>query len=284
MLQKDQICSILFKVCILSIVCVFMLCDDRKGFFIMQDMQTKQNEEVSVDLWRLAKILLHHAWIIGIVAVIAGVLSYATSAMFITPTYRAYFTAYVNNRNQAEGVGSTSTGDLNASIGLAQLYSEIITSRSVLTESADMCGIQMPFGKISKMVTTETSKTSALITVFVEAEDPVQATELAAAIAEVAPGHVAEVVDGSNMKIVDPPIQPENKYSPSNGRNAILGALIGMLLTIVVVVVMELVNDKVQNGTDLESRYQLAVIGNIPDLEDAMKNRDKYAYAKGGRG
>lgn len=250
----------------------------------MQDIQNKQNEEVTIDLWRLAKIILNHVWIIAIVAMIAGILAYAASAMLITPTYRAYFTAYVNNRNQVEGVGSTSTGDLNASIGLAQLYSEIITSRSVLTESAEMCGIQMSFGKVSKMVTTQTSKTSALITVYVEAEDPVQATELASAIAEVAPVHVAEVVDGSNMKIVDPPIQPESKYSPSNGRNAILGALIGMLLSAGVFIVVEMVNDKVQNGADLESRYQLAVVGNIPDLEDAMKNRDKYAYANGGRG
>lgn len=250
----------------------------------MQDMQAKQNEEVTIDLWRLAKVLWSHIWTIIIVMMVVGILAYAASAMFITPTYRSYFTAYVNNRNNIEGVGSTTSADLNASIGLAKLYSEIITSRSVLTESAQKCGMQISFGQLSQMVTTETSSASALIKVYVETTDPVQATELAAAIAEVAPNHVSEVVDGSTMKIVDPPIQPQSKFSPNNGKNAVLGALIGMVLAAGFIIVMELVNDKVQGASDLENRYPLPVIGNIPDLEEAMKNRDKYAYAKGGRG
>ena len=250
----------------------------------MQDMQTKQNEEVTIDLLRLAKVVWSHVWMIVIVVMVVGILAYAASAMFITPTYRSYFTAYVNNRNQVEGVGSTTTADLNASISLAKLYSEIITSRSVLTESAQKCGMQISYGELLEMVTTNTSSSSALITVYVEATDPVQATELAAAIADKAPEHVSRVVDGSTMQIVDSPIQPEGKYSPNNGKNAVLGALIGMVLAVGIIIVTELVNDKVQGAADLENRYPLAVIGNIPDLEEAMKNRDKYAYAKGGRG
>ena len=250
----------------------------------MQDMQTKQNEEISIDLWRLAKVIWSKAWFVIIVVMIAGILAYAASAMFITPTYRSYFTAYVNNRNQVEGVGSTTTADLNASIGLAKLYSEIITSRSVLTEAAQNCGMQITFKELSEMVKTETYTTSALITVYVETTDPVQATELAAAIAEAAPVKVSEVVDGSTMNIVDSPILPEGKYSPNNSRNAVLGALIGMVLSVAVIVIMELFNDKVLSSADLENRYTLPVIGNIPNLDDAQKKRDKYAYAKGGRG
>lgn len=250
----------------------------------MQDMQAKQNEEVTIDLWRLAKVVWSHVWMIVIVVMVMGILAYAASAMFITPTYRSYFTAYVNNRNTGEGVNSTTSADLTASIGLAKLYSEIITSRSVLTESAQSCGMQISYGQLAQMVKTETSSTSALITVYVETTDPVQATELAAAIAEIAPKHVSDVVDGSTMKIVDSPIQPEGKFSPNNAKNAVLGALIGMVLAVGIIVVVELVNDKVQSASDLESRYPLPVIGNIPDLEEAMKNRDKYAYAKGGRG
>ncbi len=250
----------------------------------MQDLQAKQNEEITIDLWRLAKAVWSRIWMIVIVVMVFGILAYAASAMFITPTYRSSFTAYVNNKKVVEGVGSTTSSDLSASISLAKLYSEIITSRSVLTESAQKCGMKLTFNQLSQMVKTETSSTSALITVYVEAADPVQAKELAAAIAHTAPTKVTDVVDGSTMKIVDDPIQPESKFSPNNGRNAVLGALIGMVLAVGFVVVMELVNDKVQGASDLESRYQLAVIGNIPDLEEAMKNRDKYAYAKGGRG
>lgn len=250
----------------------------------MQDMQAKQNEEVTIDLWRLAKAVWRRAWLIVIVVIVFGILSYAASAMFITPTYRSSFTAYVNNRKITAAGGSTTSSDLNASISLAKLYSEIITSRSVLTESAQSCGMQISYDRLSQMVKTETSTTSALITVYVETTDPVQATELAAAIAYIAPNYMSNVVEGSDMKIVDNPVQPENKFSPNNGKNAVLGALIAMVLAVGIIVVIELVDDKVKSASDLENRYQMVVIGNIPDLEEAMKNRDKYAYAKGGRG
>jgi len=57
-----------------------------------------------------------------------------------------------------------------------------------------------------------------------------------------------------------------------------------LLLILITIIVMELINDKVLSGEDLEARYQIPVIGGIPDMLQAEKSRDKYGYKKGGYG
>lgn len=251
----------------------------------MQERKNTHNGETSIDLGRLVKALWKKKWFLVSVTVIFGLVAYIYSAAFITPTYRTSFTAYVNNRVATEGSASTTTSDLNASIGLTYLYGEIITSRSVLTDAAQQCGINADYEELSKMVSVSIADSAALIEVYVVSTDPVQATRFAAAIAETAPEHVARVVEGSSMRIVDSPVEPTGKYAPSNSKNAILGAVIGFVAVAACIIIMELVNDKVLGSEDLESRYQIPVIGSIPDLEQAEKTRGRYGYYKqGGKG
>ena len=85
----------------------------------MQDKQKKAglNEERSIDLLRLAQVIWKRAWLILLVALLCGVIVFAYSKIFIAPSYRSSFTAYVNNRiNTAEGQGNTtSSSDITAS-------------------------------------------------------------------------------------------------------------------------------------------------------------------------
>ena len=247
-----------------------------------RQINKQQPEEREIDILRLLQILWKRVWLIGVITVICGVVAYLYSVSFITPTYRSSFTAYVNNRvESAEGTASTTTSDLNASIGLTYLYQDIITSRSVLEDAAEACGLDYDYATLQKMVKTEVSSDSALITVYVTDTDPALATRLAAAIAEVAPGHVERVRDGSSMRILDAPVIPERKYAPSNSKNALMGALIGFVVMVVFVLAVDLINDKVRGSDELEQRYQIVVIGSIPDLS-AADDGGAYGYRKAG--
>ena len=245
----------------------------------------QQTEEREIDILRLLQILWKRAWLIGLVTVIAFVAAYLYSALFITPTYRSDFTAYVDNRmTTAEQNGSTTTSDLNASIYLTYLYEDIIVSRSVLNDAAAKCNLDYSYKALKNMVSTSVADDAALITVSVIAEDPVVAKDLAAAIADVAPGHVARMKEGSSMRILDAPILPESKHAPSNAKNAMLGGVIGFVLIAVLVLVVDLVNDIVRDGEELERRYNMIVIGTIPDLAAMDKEQGGYAYGYGKAG
>ncbi len=249
----------------------------------MQKPQTNNQSEVTIDVSSIARTLWKRAWILCLAMVLCFAVTYLYSATMITPTYRSGFTTYVNNRiTSSTTVGSTTVNDLSASMGLAYVYQEVIISRSVLTEAAQMCGEDMRDGTATATVTAEVSENAPIISVYVEATDPALAVRYAEAIAEVAPEHVNRVVEGSSMKIVDPPLLPNGKYSPNNFRNGILGALVGLVLAAAVLIVLELVHDEVQSAEDLERRYQITVLGSIPDMAAAEKDDgNHYGYGYG---
>lgn len=246
----------------------------------MQQWNSKPDVEREIDLVRLGRVLIKRAWLIVAVALLFGAVAFIYSAAFIAPTYRSYFTAYVNNRLNTDTGANTSTGDLTASMGLVHVYQGIMTSRSVLAPAAEACGVS--YGKIVGSVKASVSDTAPVVTVVVETESPKLSLQLAQKIAELAPGKVAEVVDGSSMRIIDEPMAPGGKSSPDNMRNALAVALVGLLLSALTCVIVDLVYDRVQNSEDIEYRYDVPVIGHIPDMLQAEKNGDRYGYRRAG--
>lgn len=247
----------------------------------MQRVTPKVDNNKEVDLSQLGRIFLKRLWLILAVAVICGIAFFAHSKLFIKPTYRSYFTAYVNNKITDTGV-NTSTGDLTASMGLVYVYEDIMTSRSVLMQAAEECGTT--FGKIASSVTASVSDTAPVVTVVVETTDRKLSLKLAQKIAEIAPIKVAEVVDGSSMRIIDEPLAPAGPASPNSPRRMLSGFMIGFLLAALVLVFRDLIYDTVQSGEDMERRYGVPTIGHIPDVIQAERQSEHYGYKMTGGG
>lgn len=244
----------------------------------MQDNQKRNvaSVERSVDIIRLLRVMAKRAWVILLIAAVCGILVFGYAKIFITPTYRSSFTAYVNNRiTGTEGQSNMTSSDISASRSLTYLYQEIILSRSVLMDAMAECGLQVSYGTLAKNVTTSVATNAAIITVYVSAETPEEAMQLATAIATVAPNHVARVVDGSSMRIVDYPVKPGAPYAPNSLRYAFMGFLVALLAGCVVVILFDVIVDKVASAAEIEDRYGIAVVGIIPDMQQA----DKYQYS-----
>lgn len=225
-----------------------------------------QQEDRKINFSRLAKILWKNVWLIGAVTLIFAILAYIFSSFFIAPTYTSSFTAYVDSRGDRVESSTNTSSELTASAKLTFLYQDIILSRSVLLDAAELCGYDYGYVTIKNMITISVDPDSALITVSVVNTDPTHAMQLASTIAQVAPNHVARIREGSVMRILDEPIMPTQKSGPSNTGNAIKGALIGLVLSAVLVTVVDLLNDKVRNSEELESRHGIITIGVIPSL------------------
>lgn len=247
----------------------------------MQENRTETERAREIDIMRLARMLWKRVWIIVAVAVLAGAMSWVYSSLFVEPTYRTKFTAYIANRELDVENTNTSTSDLNASRGLMYVYQEIVVSRSVLIQAAMDCGLyDQGYSLISTMVKAYVSDSAPILTVYVETKDPQLSKQLADAVAQVAPTQVAQVVAGSTMTLIDEPYTPTSPHSPNIASNTFYGFAIGMLLAIAVLIVMDLIYDHVVEGDDLEGRYHIPVVGRIPDITLAQKNDYKYGQNK----
>ncbi|MDY2628735.1 MAG: Wzz/FepE/Etk N-terminal domain-containing protein [Lachnospiraceae bacterium] len=253
-------------------------------------METKvknqfEQDETTIDLLDLFGFLWKWAWLIVTVALLAGSTAYVGTKMLVTPTYKTAFTAYVNNRNAGAGADISSilsSSDMLASQSLANSYAEIIRSRDLLLEAAAEAGEdEYEYEELLKAVSTDVLSNTEIITVSVELEDPNAAVAIANSLADISGEHIADIVDGSSMKIIDRAILPETYYTPNYLKNTMLGGMLGVVLVCGFLILLYFMDDTIKSEKDLAERLDVTIVGSIPDLASADRGGYGYGYGYG---
>ena len=244
----------------------------------------KENDEIEIDLLALFKVLWSKALVLVLTALIAGAATFAVTAFLIKPKYEATAAMYVNNSSFSFGSTSfsISSSELTASNSLVATYIFILKSRTTLEDVIAAANLPYDYEELSDMITTEAVTGTAAFNVTVESESPVEAELIANTIAKLLPDRIAEIVDGSSVRIVDYAIVPAHRSSPSFVKNTALGVLLGLFLSAAVVTVKYIVdeqtNDVITSADDLKALYpDIPVLALIPDMR--LSNKKGYYYS-----
>ena len=232
----------------------------------MEKKEQQRKTEIEIDIIPLLKALLTKLWIMLLVGIVFAGMAYGSTKILIKPTYRSGFTAYVNNRQAQLNKEGLSSSDLYASQQLTKTFSYIIRSNSVLSAALKSIDSDLTYSQLSGMVSTRTQDDTELISVYVVNRDPQVAFDLANAIAKTAPTYMADIVEGSSMKIVDYPVFTNARYGPSYFRYGILGFAAGFILVLVIVLIKYFKDDCIKSENELEERFSFSVLGVIPDI------------------
>ena len=225
----------------------------------------------------MLKAIWKNFWIVVLVTLLSGVLTFVGTKLLVKPTYRTNFTAYVNNKKEVD-LASLTSSDVAASQALVTSYSQIITSRSVLTSAAKSLGLDYGYGKLKSMVSTEVSKKSEIITVYVVSQDPEEAFRLASAVERKALEYTEKIVEGSSMKIIDDPVYSNSVFRPNYLKRSLVGALVGLFLTVLIICIRQITNDTIRDENEFSQRYAIPIVGVIPDMLNVDKNKGGYYY------
>ena len=250
----------------------------------------KENDEIEIDLLALVKVLWSRALVLVLTALITGAATFAVTAFLIKPKYEATAAMYVNNSSFSFGSTSfsISSSELTASNSLVATYIFILESRTTLEDVIAAADLPYSYEQLSKMITTEAVTGTAAFNVTVESESPVEAELIANTIAKLLPDRIAEIVDGSSVRIVDYAIVPAHRSSPSFVKNTALGVLLGLFLSAAVVtvkyIVNEQTNDVITSADDLKALYpDIPVLALIPDMRLSEKKGYYYSSYYGGK-
>lgn len=236
---------------------------------------------IRIDLPRLTRALMRKVWLIALVALLFGSGAYLATKQFVTPTYRASFTAYVNNSSDQANYTTKTSSDVTAARSLVSTYAIILKSRSILEKAAEKANLDMSYDQLSEIVSISAVDDTEIFQVNIVLDSPENALAFAETLAEAAPDYVSKIVDGSSMKVITLPALPTSIYSPDYKMNTGKGLLLGAFLVAAAVVLKELLDNRVKHESELEERYGIAVMGTIPNLIEAKKYRDSgYRYGK----
>ena len=236
---------------------------------------SNKNDEIEIDLLKLFKEMWRHALVIILVALLVASAVFAVTALFVSPTYEATASFYVNN-------SSISAGELNASNALVNTYIYILKSRTTLEDIIEKAQLPYTSEELGKMITTKVITGTAAFDVTVTTLSPTESEKIANTIAEVLPERISEIVDGSNVRIVDYAIIPAHRAGPSYAKNLLIGFLAGAVLAAGVVAVRFIIseqNDQLIHSTDeLRQLYpDIKVLAMIPDMR--LSEKKGYYYS-----
>ena len=241
-------------------------------------------EEDTIDLLELARAIWKNILAIALVAVLFGSAAFGVTAFVIEPKYQATAALYVNNSSFSLGQTSfsISTSELSASNSLVSVYIYILESRTTMEDVIKQADLTYTPEELGKMVSAKGINSTGAFEVTVTSTNPAEAELIANTIAKLLPDRIAEIVDGSSVRIVDYAIIPAHRAGPSLVKNTAIGILAGGFLAAAVVVANFLLNDKskemIQCADDLKEMYpDIQILSMIPDMRQSDKKNGYYS-------
>ena len=241
--------------------------------------QQNKDEVYEIDLLRLVGVLWQHVVIIALTVLIAGSMGYAYARFMVTPTYQARTLLYVNNSSLSLGGTSLtfSTSEFNSAKSLVDIYTVILKTRTTLNAVIQRGDLPYTYEQLAGKISAGSVNETPIFAITVRSTDPEEAAHIANVIADVLPDKIMDVMDGGHVSVVDRAVVPTGRVAPSHSRYAMIGALIGLAVSCGVVLLVDILDDIIRDEDYLLQRYEIPVLGTIPDLLSRHDAANAYA-------
>lgn len=226
----------------------------------------KEQDKFEIDVFQLVKVLWKRKFLIVLAAMIAGLAAFAYSSFVIQPQYTSTTRIYVVNRNQADKPGLTNQ-DLQAGSYLVKDYREIILSQDVLEKVVADQSLAMDAKTLGRKVSVTVPADTRIVSISVRDGKPEEASRIANALREVAAQKIISVTRVSDVTTLEEARPATSPSSPNIRRNTMMATIAGVGFIVVIVLLVELLDDRVKRPEDIEEVMHLSLLGVIPNLE-----------------
>lgn len=226
----------------------------------------KEQEKFEIDVFQLVKVLWKRKFVIVLTAIIAGLAAFAYSSFVIKPQYTSTTRIYVVNRNQADKPGLTNQ-DLQAGAYLVKDYREIILSQDVLEKVVADQKLTMDAKTLGKKVSVTVPADTRIVSISVRDGNPEEASRIANALREAAAQKIISVTRVSDVTTLEEARPATSPSSPNIRRNTMMATIAGVGFVTVIVLLVELLDDRVKRPEDIEEVMHISLLGVIPNLE-----------------
>ena len=227
-------------------------------------MDTNDNASIEIDVLYLLRKLWSKKFFIIFVGLLVGTIALLGSVFFIRPKYTSTTRIYVVSRSSDT---SLTNQDLQAGSYLVNDYKEVITSSEVLSSVIDQEKLSMSTGELSKEIAVTIPTDTRVISIAVTDTDAQRACDIANTVREVAAEKIKAVTKVDDVTTLESATKPSHPSSPNVKKNAAIGALAGVFLAVVGILVAEVLDDRVRRPEDIEEVLGMTLLGVVPDVD-----------------
>lgn len=238
-------------------------------------------DAVEVDLFDLLRLLWEKLWIIVLSMIVCGAIAFSVSIFAVAPMYRASAMLYVNNSSASvSGIPITiNSSQLSAARSLLDTYVVILRTRTTLEAAIEKADLPYSYSQLQGIVSAASVNDTDIFRITATCADPDDAKIIVDTLVEILPDRISDIVDGSSVRIVDRAIRPTGRSSPSYTRYAVIGVIIGAVLSCAVIIIEDLMNTSVRDEEYLKLRYNIPILAVVPEAYAVSKKKYGYKYA-----
>ena len=229
-------------------------------------MNNQENQAVEIDVFATLKVLWKRKFSIILVALVFAIAAFGYSAFLAKKEYQSTSRIYVVSRQNQDNNALTNS-DLQAGAYLVKDYREIILSQNVLSQAIEELKLDMTPAELSKKINVSVPTDTRILSITAKDGDPKEAARIANGLRNVAAEKITSVTKVSDVTTLDEAEVPQSPSSPNIKRNVLLGFVAGAGLMVVLLVVVEVLDDRVKRPEDVEELMGLPLLGVVPDIK-----------------
>lgn len=236
----------------------------------------------NVTIQRIVGVLLHRIKFIILATVVMGLLFFMYSRFVIAPMYSTSTMIYVQNysssqRESANDKSSTTKkaddvttkkttneenqkiypADISASANLAEICVTLFKNSDEMTALYDGCTVNV-----------DVADGTFFITITVDGTDAQKCANVANQLAEKAAEVYNSKFSYGQIGTLRQAKVPSAPYAPSNTKNMLIGAAIGLIASCLISILIELIDTTIKSEDDIQDIYGIPIFAEIPDFEN----------------
>lgn len=231
-------------------------------------MSQSNKEFIIQDYLNLLK--KYRLWIIISTVLMACALC-AFKYMTYNPQYTAQTSILITSDLEEEGNSKTSS-DYNVNSNILMTFSEVINSQTLQSKVRD----ELQTDNLGYISVSNSS--GSVIRISVVHTDPAMAALIANTTGQVFNDMVHEMMSDISLTTLDPAVIPQFTEGIGLVKFIVIGAAIGFVLVIAVILLIEMLDNTLKLPKDVEKEIQIPILGAIPDVEPELKH-----YMKGSK-
>ena len=221
------------------------------------------NDEVEIDLSQLLKLLKKNIRLIIILALVGIIIAASATTFLISKKYQSQGSELL----KADVVnGSLDSTQVNTNKMMVNNYVKLLQGNNIQDQVAKNLNITSAEVRSSLSITNTTD--TQIIEISSTTVDPGLSKRIVDETISVFTTLIQEKLDVTNVTIVDQPEVNPNPVSPSMVKNVIIGAVVGIVISLGYLLLTYLLDTKIKNGEQAEQYLGVPLLGIVPFFEE----------------
>lgn len=217
-----------------------------------------------INLKELGNYFLSHIVIILSVITVILIVGCIYSVVIKKPLYHGTTSIVLVNQNNGNTITNS---DIQVNRNLVETYTQIIKSRKILSTVISQLGLTYSESVLAGNVSVSAITDTDIIRISVSDENNQLAADIANEIARVFMEDIKTRYNLQNVSVLDEAVAESSPCNVNIAKEIVLYILIGVVLGCAIVFVMFYFDTSIKSSTEIEEKFGLAVLGNVPYVE-----------------